>query len=114
MGGVTPASCPGGATLLCIGRLDGTHRICDLAFEPHLCQAQFGPRPYESLHEIPSQGFNVNNTNDQKSAANVSADKKASDETKVTSPQTETVATKEPGEKQEPAKNAQSPAQSAR
>ena len=56
----------------------------------------------------------MNNTNDQKSAANVSTDKKASDETKVTSPQTETMATKEPGEKQEPAKNAQSPAQSER
>ena len=56
----------------------------------------------------------MNNTNEQKSGASVSADKKASDETKVTSPQTETMATKEPGEKQEPEKTAQSPAQSER
>jgi len=49
----------------------------------------------------------VNNSNDQKSASNESAEKK------VASPQTKAPA-KEPGEKQEPAKNAQSPAQSSR
>ena len=39
---VTPASCLGGATSFCTGHPDGTHRICDLAFEPHLCQTQLG------------------------------------------------------------------------
>jgi hypothetical protein len=60
------------------------------------------------------KGFNMNNSNDQKSASNQSVNKTASDEKKVTSPQTEATATKEPGDKQEPAKNAQSPAQSSR
>ena len=103
----------GGAALSCTGCLDGTHRICDLAFEPYVCHAQLGLRPYESPG-IPSQGFNMNNSNDQKSASNQSVNKTASDEKKVTSPQTEATATKEPGDKQEPAKNAQSPAQSSR
>ena len=99
----------GSAMISCTGHSGGTHRICDLAFEPHLCQAQLGPKVIESLHGIPSQGFNVNNSNDQKSTSNESADKKASDDKKVASPQTEV-----PVEKQEPAKNAQSPAQSSR
>ena len=55
----------------------------------------------------------MNNSNDQKSASNESAEKKASDDKTVASPQTKAPA-KEPGEKQEHAKNAQSPAQSSR
>jgi hypothetical protein len=56
----------------------------------------------------------MNNSNDQTTASNESVDKTAFDEKKVASPQTETTTAKEPGEKQEPAKNAQPPAQSSR
>jgi hypothetical protein len=55
-----------------------------------------------------------NNSNDQKSASTETADKNLSDEKKVTSPQTDANAKVEPGENQEPTKNAQSPAQSSR
>jgi hypothetical protein len=105
---------PPGALSCCTGRSDGTHRICDLAFEPYVCQAQLGLRPYESLHGIPSQGFNVNNSNDQKPATNEAVGQKAIDEKKVTSPQTDASKKVEPGDDQDPAKNAQSPAQSSR
>ena len=56
----------------------------------------------------------MNNSNDQKTASNESVDKTTSDEKKVASQQTEATATKDPGEKQEPAKNAPSPAQPSR
>ena len=56
----------------------------------------------------------MNTTNDQKSA-NQSADKKAFDEKKIASPQQpEAPATKEPGEKEQPASSAQSSAHSSR
>ena len=55
-----------------------------------------------------------NNSNDQKSASTETADKNLSDEKKVTSPQTDANAKVEPGENQEPTKNAQSPAQWSR
>ena len=55
----------------------------------------------------------MSNSNDQKSASTQAAET-ASDEKKVTSPQTDANAKVEPGEKPEPAKNAQSPAQSSR
>ena len=56
----------------------------------------------------------MNNSNDQKPATNEAVGQKAMDEKKVTSPQTDASKKVEPSDDQDPAKNAQSPAQSSR